>query len=296
MQVHHRGCNSPSPGWEIVLTPEIRAWQALKPQADARLWRNETTEAEKTSTRPCTPAQGANAPLLHQGESSKHQSALPCPPRRAQQGQWLRARSWTLPERQQMGKSLLSLLCLCNTLSEESVALSSGADFAPRYKDSYCNISYSPSPPVPQVAKFTAVKVSLWLLRNLISEYDHSPSVLFRIFRVGLIFRCRVNPWARWVRDTFSMHPTSRDQGRVSSLLQETKRQHLGNSLFKIDPHTPVLLTILINPVYWDITFISFLIYIIQIHICNYLNVTMRSHLPSEGCSQKHRGTNKHFF
>lgn len=190
MQVHHRGCNPQSPGWEIVLAPMIRAWQALKPQADARLWRNETTEAEKTSPVHqlrehlcCTRERAANTrgpcPALHGGHST---------------WQWLRARSWTLPERYQSDKSLLCLLDLCSTLSEESVSLSSAADFAPRYKDSYCNISYSPSPPlahpVPEVAKFRAVKVSLWLLRNLISEYDHSPSVLFRIFRD----KCWVNP------------------------------------------------------------------------------------------------------
>lgn len=165
------------------------------------------------SARPCTPAQWANAPLLRQGESSKHQNPLPCPSRRAQH----MAVAWSKELNTAWQVKACSACCICAINSARVGAFSSAADFAPQYKDSYCNISYSPSPPlahpVPEVTKFTAVKVSLWLLRNLISEYDHSPLFLFRIFRDS----CWVNPWSRWVIDTFSLHPTIRDQGRERS-------------------------------------------------------------------------------
>lgn len=87
-------------------------------------------------------------------------------------GQWhvmTKQVSWAPVERYHTGKSLLYL---CNIFSGESASLSSAADFVPQYRDFYCNISYGPSPslacPVPEVPKFTVVRVSLWLLRSLI--------------------------------------------------------------------------------------------------------------------------------
>lgn len=61
-----------------------------------------------------------------------------------------------------------SVCCICAINSGKSRCLCPLQLILPHSTDSYCNISYSPSPPlahpVPEVTKFTAVKVPLWNL------------------------------------------------------------------------------------------------------------------------------------
>lgn len=82
-----------------------------------------------------------------------------------------------------------SVCCICAINSGKSWCLSSAADFAPQHRlllqhflqpisssSSSCPRSYQ-----VHGSKSSALKPKL--LRNLISEHDHSPSFLFRIFR-----------------------------------------------------------------------------------------------------------------
>ena len=115
--------------------------------------------------------------------------------------------------------------CMCNKFSEESVSLSSAADFVPQYKDFYCNISYRPPPslahPVPEVPKFTAVRVSLWFLRNLICRVWPQYFISLQDFESHMF-----NEPLIWMsKITSSLHLTIWNQGRVRSGTQWILRE-----------------------------------------------------------------------
>lgn len=136
--------NHAHPNDQSMASPEIPGWsQAVKK------WNHRARENKRPA------AYSGSKPIPAAPGREQANTRVPFPALHGEHSAWQqqRARSWTLPERYQIEQAFTRLLYLCNKLSEELVSLSSAADFAPQYGDSYCNIFYSPSPspahPVP---------------------------------------------------------------------------------------------------------------------------------------------------